>query len=170
MSSTDKNASQLTGSTEYIGADAQRMFEKPSSFFGLPPALERSFIAMWLLFLYIPIHNALRSPQRSIPPEVAVFVAVGFASLYVYLTWTPRDNDRHSLRKKILLLGTMCVLAMGCTLLWGSDWLELFFFIGCGSGLLLPSAIAAWAVLATAATANWQTGFSRWIHSEPERK
>jgi two-component system sensor histidine kinase DesK len=82
-----------------------------------------------------------------------VFVAVGFASLYVYLTWTPRDNDRHSLRKKILLLGTMCVLAMGCTLLWGSDWLELFFFIGCGSGLLLPSAIAAWAVLATAATA-----------------
>ncbi|WP_067935582.1 sensor histidine kinase [Alicyclobacillus kakegawensis] len=131
----------------------QRISTSLTSYFGLPPILERTFIAMWLLFLYLPVRNLLISQEGTVPTITGLVVAISYSALYVYLIWNPHGKGRRNLYKLTLLLSLITAMAVGSTLLWRSNWLELFFFAASGAGLVLPAKLAVRAVLATMVTA-----------------
>lgn len=126
------------------------MATSSSSYFGLPPVFERTFVLVWVIFALIPVTELLSVRNAEWRNMVGLGILVLYLLVYVVLICRKRPGAKTSDRIDLALLVLMTLSSVCMCVGYGNDWMDLFYYIGTASGLRLPVRRAPWAIIAIA--------------------
>ncbi|MFD1676534.1 sensor histidine kinase [Alicyclobacillus fodiniaquatilis] len=122
------------------------MLDRRSSYFGLPPVFERTFILIWVIFALSPVQQLFSAQNNIARTILGLGLLTLYLLVYVVLVCQKRPQMDTSDRIDLGFLVAMMLFSVCMTTIFGSAWIDLFYYIGTACGLRLPMRRAPWAI------------------------